>query len=406
MSLDCHTSPEKHQKAQHHHVIAKNYDTGTVFSCSPLYMSEELLEELEVLSAVYGDEFKYNSNARQCLFTLNEQFGELHFIIRVPEEYPETPPSVEAITCLLSGSGCSKTLNWDAKNAEVIARTLTISDAAQMIREMSENIGALSETENNDEAEIDKINPLQKADYVALIEDENCLQNLTEALLRQGFESYDNGIYFHVKTGIMMTLPALGGEVLVECPSRDKVELNYWMSITWPQLADGMLPTSRFVDLLIKLYKERPAPSGASAIDDTAEVDESDYSRYLPTPEDFGLEPKGSSRDLIIYTWGRQLRKQAPGDSQRDFNAAVLNGRGGGANLRRENGLCESVQNNVSRCALFPTWLEMVVSSVEKNNLTTISVACAKGRHRSVAAAELLKQRYYPNAKVFHLTIV
>ena len=37
--------------------------------------------------------------------------------------------------------------------------------------------------------------------------------------------------------------------------------------------------------------------------------------------------------------------------------------------------------------------------------LKCIGINCAKGRHRSVAAAELLKRYYYPSAVVEHLTI-
>ena len=44
-------------------------------------------------------------------------------------------------------------------------------------------------------------------------------------------------------------------------------------------------------------------------------------------------------------------------------------------------------------------------AQVEHSDLKCISINCTKGRHRSVAAAEILKKTYYPNATVKHLTI-
>jgi hypothetical protein len=366
-------------------------------------MSDDLSEELEVLAAVYGEEFKYIPETGECQFDLQDP-GSLRFILRIDGlSYPDKPPILESVSCFRAGKEI--VLPWDINDPHFTGRTSTISDLAQALREKSENIEEELPTAGEEGEDLEDINPLQNPDYVATATDE-LLPTLKEALLGQGFESYDNGIYFHVQTGVMVTLPEMTGEVTIECPSRDKVELNYWMSITWPQLCEGLLSPPRYAELLIKLYKEQSPVQESKDTLVEEEVNDSDYSRYLPTPEDFGLEPQGSPRNLLIYTWGRQLRKQSPVDSQKDFNAAVLNGRGGGANLRKENGLCKSVQNNVARCALFPTWLEMVVSAVEKNDLQAISVICAKGRHRSVAAAELLKQKYYPQAKLVHLTIV
>ena len=44
-------------------------------------------------------------------------------------------------------------------------------------------------------------------------------------------------------------------------------------------------------------------------------------------------------------------------------------------------------------------------AQVEHSDLKCISINCTKRRHRSVAAAEILKKTYYPNATVKHLTI-
>ena len=37
---------------------------------------------------------------------------------------------------------------------------------------------------------------------------------------------------------------------------------------------------------------------------------------------------------MFFFYWGKALRKAAPGDSEHNFNAGILNGRGGGADLK------------------------------------------------------------------------
>lgn len=126
---------------------------------------------------------------------------------------------------------------------------------------------------------------------------------------------------------------------------------------------------------------------------------------FLPTPEELEVD---RNRHLLIYTWGKALRKCKPSDSQSNFNAGILNGRGGGVDLHKMNGTWEEVQRNVSSCSRFPGFLESICTKIETSTpapLHTVSINCTKGRHRSVAAAEILKKYYYPNAVLKHLTI-
>ncbi len=111
------------------------------------------------------------------------------------------------------------------------------------------------------------------------------------------------------------------------------------------------------------------------------------------------------NRQLTIYTWGKRFKKRKPEESQKNFNASVLNGRAPGINLKTMNGTYDELQYVVSRCSTFDSWITMCVQKIEEDNLHTISINCAKGRHRSVAAAEILKKVYYPSAKISHLTI-
>ncbi len=111
------------------------------------------------------------------------------------------------------------------------------------------------------------------------------------------------------------------------------------------------------------------------------------------------------TRELIIYTWGKAYRKRAPKESQRNFNACVLNGRRKGVNLKKLDGRSPDVQKVVESGTRFWNWSNSVVNNIETNDLHTISVNCTKGRHRSVAGSILLKKYYYPCAKIIHVEL-
>merc|ERR1712194_59017 len=151
----------------------------------------------------------------------------------------------------------------------------------------------------------------------------------------------------------------------------------------------------RLVQWVIAQRSEEPGFS-------TEEAPADEGLQHLPSPSELGVT---QDRQLHIYTWGKALRKAAPPDSEHNFNAGILNGRGGGADLRTMNGLSDEVQNNVACCGLFPRWIGMVCAKVEHSSCRCISINCTKARHRSVAAAEILKKHYYPNATMKHLTI-
>lgn len=112
-----------------------------------------------------------------------------------------------------------------------------------------------------------------------------------------------------------------------------------------------------------------------------------------------------SDRPLVIYTWGRKLRKKQPDCVQRNFNAAILNGKRKGVNLKKLDGRSEEVQGVVKKCKLFADLMGSVQELIERENLHIVAFNCSKGRHRSVAAAELLRQVAYPNAEIVHLEL-
>jgi len=214
------------------------------------------------------------------------------------------------------------------------------------------------------------------------------------SLLEAGFEACGEASFAQYGLGITVELEP---RVFAVVDGIDTEDLEDYVSI---QLEDDL---TGFGAKLIQWAKaQRSQEPGFDAEDSSTDLDAVNSLDYLPTPGDLKVTP---GRALLIYTWGKALRKSAPADSQHNFNAGILNGRGGGADLRTMNGLSDEVQSNVASCSLFPTWISMVVAKVEHSQLNAISINCTKGRHRSVAAAEILKRIYYPEATVKHLTI-
>lgn len=212
------------------------------------------------------------------------------------------------------------------------------------------------------------------------------------SLQAAGFASCGPGVWSNGDSGVTVEV---GEELAITVDGIDADDLVDWASM---QLAADV---GSFGTRLVEwVTAQRAAEPGFS--EDAGGVDDDEGLDFLPSAEELGVKKE---RDLLIYTWGKAIRKAAPSDSEHNFNAGILNGRGGGADLRTMNGLSDEVQNNVASCNLFPRWISMVCAKVEHSDLHTISINCTKGRHRSVAAAEILRRLYYPHATVRHLTI-
>eukprot|EP00439_Symbiodinium_sp_Y106_P042807 s5988_g5.t1 len=210
------------------------------------------------------------------------------------------------------------------------------------------------------------------------------------SLLSAGFTEWSSGLFAHSDKGVTAEVRE---DLTITVDGVDAEDLVDWAGM---QLSAD--PASFGARLLEWVTAQRSPEPGF--LDDEAEG--SGGPDFLPSPEELGVKKE---RDLLVLTWGKALRKSAPPESEHNFNAGILNGRGGGADLKTMNGLWDEVQSNVASCGLFPRWISMVCAKVEHSNLSCISINCTKGRHRSVAAAEILKKTYYPNATVKHLTI-
>ena len=73
--------------------------------------------------------------------------------------------------------------------------------------------------------------------------------------------------------------------------------------------------------------------------------------------------------------FGKKYRQAPPKDSLVTFNAAIL------------NGLSRAVQKSVERSKKFDTFMDQIISKIEKDDINTLSICCTSGRHRSVTCA-------------------
>ena len=112
-------------------------------------------------------------------------------------------------------------------------------------------------------------------------------------------------------------------------------------------------------------------------------------------------------RKLVIYTWGASLRKACPHKTGHNFNVCGVSYRkkATGVDLRKMTGMDEELKAKIATAPRFEAYITAIVKVVERDDLSVISINCRKGRHRSVAVANVLKDRYYPNAQVVHLEL-
>lgn len=127
---------------------------------------------------------------------------------------------------------------------------------------------------------------------------------------------------------------------------------------------------------------------------------------------DLGLLPSAAqlgataARRLVVVTYGCSVVRQRPSaDRHYCIDDKRIRYRLSGRNAAKCCGLDELIQARVCRCAFFATFVEDIVRDVEANRLSVIAIFCWKGRHRSVAAAEILRRAYYPEASLQHHSV-
>ena len=131
------------------------------------------------------------------------------------------------------------------------------------------------------------------------------------------------------------------------------------------------------------------------------------YEEKKNTDDDNKKNDKGL---IVIYTWGNKCRKNAPIQSQHNTNVCGVTGyKPKGVNLKQLNGKDERIQQHVQGGKNYHLYSENLKKKIINEGLHTISINCHKGRHRSVAFAELLakdlRQNYGYKVSVIHLEI-
>jgi RNase adaptor protein for sRNA GlmZ degradation len=88
------------------------------------------------------------------------------------------------------------------------------------------------------------------------------------------------------------------------------------------------------------------------------------------------------------------------------FDAQILNSYfAPDVSTKKSTGLNKEIQDGVFVSDQFKNFLTNIINSIEDNNLSSISIYCTFGRHRSVSTAEIIKKYLYPNSSIEHLTI-
>lgn len=220
------------------------------------------------------------------------------------------------------------------------------------------------------------------------IETEN---NIEESLINHMFKKYGNSYIYHSDIGnITVVLPEL--QVYIESA------VNIKQTVIDEKVQEFIKNIDEFVPRLLEWFIEQTTDSS-----ETGFYSGDDKPEEIPQMTDNYFTK--SLKPLLIYSWGRKLRKGPPLNVQKNFNAAILNGRRKGINLKKMDGRWEEVQDVVKKCKMFLSLMESVQKEIEKKDLTIVAFNCSKGRHRSVAAAELLKELLYPNSTIIHLEL-
>ena len=110
------------------------------------------------------------------------------------------------------------------------------------------------------------------------------------------------------------------------------------------------------------------------------------------------------NKDLVIITWGKAHSKHTPKESQRNWVVNNISIKDYGLNLKKINGKNKELQAKMMCDPKFMEVVESIVKEISENNYETISINCDKGKHRSVAVAEIVK-KYYPRAEMIHMDL-
>eukprot|EP00418_Pyrodinium_bahamense_P063448 CAMPEP_0179090624 /NCGR_PEP_ID=MMETSP0796-20121207/41354_1 /TAXON_ID=73915 /ORGANISM="Pyrodinium bahamense, Strain pbaha01" /LENGTH=360 /DNA_ID=CAMNT_0020788197 /DNA_START=62 /DNA_END=1144 /DNA_ORIENTATION=+ len=353
-------------------------------------MSAQRDEERESLEAIYGKDFEILDDKE---WRLRLGGGRVWLHVSLPADYPLSAPvprigsdSFDFLPAGFADNVCSRIVQeFVPGEGCVYAWCEAMEDA---VRDLSDAVNTRAAVGADGEA--------LPAEEGACTGKGECsvqivhvvAEQVRPSLLSAGFQGYPGELFVHLDKGVTVYV---GQALTITVDGIEAEDLTDWCNL---QLEDPGIFGMKLLEWATAQRSEQPGFTEGEE-----EPVAGDFADFLP---DAGALKVKRDRDLTIYTWGKAFRKAAPAESQANFNAGILNGRGGGADIRVDNGLTEAVQRNVASCSLFPRWIEMCIAKIETEGLRAVSINCTKGRHRSVAAAEILKKYYYPEAAVVH----
>jgi hypothetical protein len=223
--------------------------------------------------------------------------------------------------------------------------------------------------------------------------------DMVKSLKRHGFTKTSKKVWKLDKKTYIITFVGSGPDpncydIRIRVPETDNFGDNN-MRVLWKSLWDDADPVKSVIDW-----------ADANAIDTEApgflhEVQIGDAPKMQLTLSKMPDE----NRQIRIYTYGIAKRARKPDDSQKNWFVGTITTKPYGVDLRKYDGRSSQVQAGIAQDPKFNKIIQDIVESIETENMRCISIACTKGRHRSVAVAELLKSWFYPRAVVIHLTI-
>jgi hypothetical protein len=235
---------------------------------------------------------------------------------------------------------------------------------------------------------------------------------LVEGLLHAGFKAVGENVFLEAKTDVTVELSPDILEVHWGAASHNGQDIACFVADALAVDAAGSMfkCASQFgSELLGFIHEDCIDDKGPSTShDDMASSKCSNNGLHL----DLSLLPTVSSlcisidRTLTLVTYGCNVMNPRP-QAQRYYclDDRRIRYRLSGREAAKLCGLDEIIQARVCRCGFFAVWLSEITSDIEKYNLERVAIFCWKGRHRSVAAAEILKRVYYPRAHVQHLCL-
>lgn len=377
-------------------------------------MPQRQFDELEALTYIYEEDFNWTPGDNNCEVKVRQsaEGKECTLHITLPFDYPEKQKlqvEVSGLTHPAQRSLMLKGLHAHVEDSNI--------DEEAAVHNL---VLKASELLYNDPSPEEREERAQKAFPCNLMGNSSFIQGLREV----GFKGVESWLYaeFHGSgmDVIIQADPKLPGGIDVSWDERvDLKDAQQFLELLLisKEHEVGAIPDALMSWVRGHLDKENAGfdmtgdsgegslPEELAKVEETREVVIEELAKVLEIPVCHVEAQLNARKPLLIRSWGRERSKCAPFGSEANFNACVLNAKGGEADAKTMNGTYEEMQRKLIKGPLFVTWMVQTIRKIEASTkdfpegLHSISINCAHGRHRSVAAAEVLRKWFYPHAE-------